>query len=540
MNKNIVILMALSLINFSITKAAELKVIGKDERNLRVSATVPSGQRFAVQTTTETRSNAVWVSFGDTRRADANPATVDVPLAGPTRFVRVKTDVGDNDGASIFNPQRVAVIKLTLSPANLNLLTNQLPGVGGITNDPIVITNDVPVDGIDTNGVPIDGSNTNGLPIDGSDTNGTAIGGIDLDAPPDFGLDFTYVTADFEFDGVKVRNVGLRFKGNSSFFGAVFSDTNRPALRYPYKVDFDQFVPDRKFKDLKKLNLHVVSSVRQPSGLSGTGQDGTETETAWWSGLEEYLSYRAIREFGIPTVRTGFAEVWLNGDLLGLYATVEEVDARFLKRNFDYTAGNLYKPEPPGGYLTWRGANITNYAYIGFQRGDDTNHTALLRLLDVLNHQPVERMADVFDVDSVLSYKAVNAALGNGDTYDSLGHNYYLYEGAPGRFYVFPWDMNGSQSSRADLWGSGGLFNSSPAGRPLTDKPLQDRANQRRYLEIMETFLNGAGSVESLNHHLDSVLAVVGRYLEPQAIVSLRGSITNRVTHLKQAIQAAK
>ena len=46
---------------------------------------------------------------------------------------------------------------------------------------------------------------------------------------------YAYVLCDMEFDGKRVADVGLRFKGNSSY--SVSSTT----LRRPMKLDFDRF-----------------------------------------------------------------------------------------------------------------------------------------------------------------------------------------------------------------------------------------------------------------------------------------------------------
>ena len=45
---------------------------------------------------------------------------------------------------------------------------------------------------------------------------------------------------------------------------------------------------------------------------------------------------------GIPTSRTGYAQLFVNGEDYGLYLVVESQDDRWLKRNFEDRSGNLY------------------------------------------------------------------------------------------------------------------------------------------------------------------------------------------------------
>ena len=133
-----------------------------------------------------------------------------------------------------------------------------------------------------------------------------------------------YVPADFEWDGERVERVGVRLKGNGSLHQS-------KGNKFPFKIDFNRYVAGQKFQGLKKVNLHNNS------------QDPSQ--------LRDFLSYQAWRSSGIPACRTGFADVWLNDKLLGLYTVVEQMDDDFIERHFGNDHGNLYKPEFPAGTL---------------------------------------------------------------------------------------------------------------------------------------------------------------------------------------------
>ena len=69
--------------------------------------------------------------------------------------------------------------------------------------------------------------------------------------------------------------------------------------KFPFKIDFNRYVDGQKFQGLKKVNLHNNS------------QDPSQ--------LRDFLSYGAWRSSSMPACRTGFADVWLGDELLGLY-----------------------------------------------------------------------------------------------------------------------------------------------------------------------------------------------------------------------------
>jgi hypothetical protein len=322
--------------------------------------------------------------------------------------------------------------------------------------------------------------------------------------PPGGGLEYPYVPANLEFDGQVITNIAVRHKGNSSMGGG-----QHPSL----KIDFNDFQPGARLDGLKKLNLH--------NALSET------------SNLAEFLSYEAWREMGVPASRTGWTEVWVNGQNWGLYTSVEEIDQAFIDRHFKYREGDLYKPELPAGSLLWQGTNITNYARLNWQLQADTDHAAFLRLVDVVNNQSAAAFSQVLDLKGVLTYLAGNVALGNWDDYTMFAHNYYLYENEPGRFTFLPWDMNLSQGQNVNLRPF--LGNS----HPVSDKLLQDPLHVQIYLRILRSFLETAASKSSLNRRLDYAANVLGSRLATNAVSTLRSNISARVDRLRTSLFAS-
>lgn len=245
--------------------------------------------------------------------------------------------------------------------------------------------------------------------------------------PGSFGYEFEYVKASVEFDGEKIADVGLRFKGNGTY---AMSAQGR---RRPFKVDFNRYNNDQKFHGLQQLNLH--NDIMDPTHL------------------RQVLSYPVFQDAGIPAPRTAYAEVYLTIDgecdheLLGLYTLVEEVDKSFLKRHYGSSKGLLLKPEGTQG-LEYKGEDWKDYAWYEPKTdpsdGEAEQLIALTRLIHKSNDEEFRReIGNLLDLDKFASFLAANTLLSNMDSFLTQVHNYYLYLPPDTRKFEFlPWDMD--------------------------------------------------------------------------------------------------
>lgn len=143
-----------------------------------------------------------------------------------------------------------------------------------------------------------------------------------------------YIEGTLRFEGQTIEHVGIRFKGfRGSLYNCFdFDDQGRvlrrTCSRLPIKLGFDQYDDDARFYGLKKLNFHVM---RNDTTL-----------------MHERVSYFLFRAFGVPAPRAVHATLSVNGEPLGLFALVEEVDGRFARFAFEEGGeGNLYKERWP-------------------------------------------------------------------------------------------------------------------------------------------------------------------------------------------------
>lgn len=316
----------------------------------------------------------------------------------------------------------------------------------------------------------------------------------------------TYYSARLRFDGESLPGpVGLRLKGRFALIQSI-------GHRFPFKIDFDRYVDAQTLNGLGKLNLHPDFEL---------------------SSVAEFLSYGAIRDFGVPTVRTAFARVTVNGEELGLYGLVENVDGKFIRNNFPPPWGDLYKPELPYGDLSYRGPSLEDYPSRQHKWPDETDEAAFLELVRVLHEGSLARVADVLDIEAALRYLAVNVGIGNPDSYATMGHNYYLYERTPGRFTMVPWDMDISQI--AGLPPCGHPHDRPEFQPPISRRLLGDPAHWAEYCVILREFLAGPASIAKQNDRLDTALALVGSEL-PSAEGVFRARIRDRVNELLDAL----
>jgi len=239
------------------------------------------------------------------------------------------------------------------------------------------------------------------------------------------------LTALVEIDGKKFPDVGVRYKGNSSYFNVrKSSHTKLPFNLNSNHVHLDQFFHG-KIETLKLSNVF-----RDPSFL------------------REVLSYEIARKY-MPAPRANFARVFVNGQYLGLYNSTESVEEDFLTDYFGEKSGILVKCDPEEWGTTIKPGcpegDKASLMYIGddpdcyrtfYEMKSDSGWDQLILLTKILNQQP-ERIEEILDVDMALWMLAFNMVLLNFDSYTGrLSHNYYMYQRKNGQFVPMLWDLN--------------------------------------------------------------------------------------------------
>lgn len=241
-----------------------------------------------------------------------------------------------------------------------------------------------------------------------------------------------YVPATVEYEGRVYEDVGLRYKG---FFGNLrfcFDERGqRRCDKLPLKLKFSEYDSAGRFFGLQRLNLNSMS--------------GDPTK------LHEALAYALYREAGVPAPRTAFARVFVNGELLGLFSVIEQVDEEFVRAWFpDAGQGTLLKE-------VWPSSDADGERFAaGIRAGPEEGGEKLLRFSQSIFAADEDRFPEVLeswvDPDALYAYLAVDRLIDNWDgivawyclpSTPCFNHNYYWYVDAfEDRVWLIPWDMD--------------------------------------------------------------------------------------------------
>ncbi len=226
-------------------------------------------------------------------------------------------------------------------------------------------------------------------------------------------------------DGHQLNDVGVRYKGFSSFSSTV--------LKNPLNIDLNYTITNQNHKGFVKLRLSNVT--HDPSFI------------------REVLSYEIARKY-MPASLANFAMVYINDTLQGLYTNVESVDPIFLSKYFPSHNNSFLKGSPQQlQYPFGQNSNLAythgsdSSGYIPFYKLESTTGWKdLYNFINILNNDTTN-IANVLNIDRALWMHAFNYTLVNLDSYIGYSQNFYLYKDDNGRFNTIPWDLNMSFGS---------------------------------------------------------------------------------------------
>jgi len=279
-----------------------------------------------------------------------------------------------------------------------------------------------------------------------------------------------YYAANLTVDGVAVRQVGIRSRGEGS------RSEEKPGL----KVEFDKYVPAQEYYGYKSL---VIDNMTQDSSM-----------------LRERLSFLVFEAMGIAAPRNAFTRLTVNREYWGLFNLVEPVSKPFLEARLGEKSGTLFDYEWQFPYdFSWLGPATARYVPLPFQ--PETNEekpdvaAGLVAFIRAINEEPdatfLAAMAGRLDVDRFLTHLAVENAIAEGDGIlgDQGLNNFYLYEyGAKNRFVFIPWDKDSTFRSHA--WPLYRNLEENELTRRLAADPAKRRVYADAVVRAAESFVN--------------------------------------------------
>ncbi|MFN0034198.1 MAG: CotH kinase family protein [Saprospiraceae bacterium] len=269
-------------------------------------------------------------------------------------------------------------------------------------------------------------------------------------------------------NGQRFDSVGVRYKGNSSYFRT----RNETIKKLPFNIKLDF---KKKGQTLKgdQNTIKLSNAFLDPSFV------------------REPVAYEVIRKY-MPASQCNFSKLYLNGKYWGVYVNSESVDVNFIKKHFGVTNGYIIKCDPDNwkkvrsqtGCPKGENASLTYLSdnagcYDAFYETDNpAAWKVLINLIKTLNKTP-DKIETVLDVDQTLWMLALNNALVNLDSYNgSLSHNYYLWADSTGVCHPIIWDLNMAFGG----WRRDFSFQEMPDEQLIQYSPLAEFENTRRPL----------------------------------------------------------
>ena len=280
-------------------------------------------------------------------------------------------------------------------------------------------------------------------------------------------------------NGISYDSVGVKYKGNSTY--------NANQTKNPFHIELDTY-KEHDYQGYKDIKLSNVA--KDPSFL------------------REVLSYQILRKY-MKAPQSNFANVYVNGNLMGLYSNSEAITKTFVKDRFGSKGNTFLKCNPIAGAgpgssetpnLEYLGENITSYDQ-AYELKSDAGWEELIDLCDTLANE-LGAIENILDVDKALWMLAFDNVLVNLDSYiGRFIQNYYLYRDDYGRFASVVWDLNESFGQFSDA-GSGAPLNNTTAKQqmnhllhtgeenfPLVSQLLSVPVYKRMYLAHVKTIL---------------------------------------------------
>ena len=293
------------------------------------------------------------------------------------------------------------------------------------------------------------------------------------------GLSKRLIADSILIDGVVDQNVGIKYKGNSSY--------NVANVKNPMNIKLDYVNNGQSIDGYNVLKLS--NGFRDPSFV------------------REVLSYEMASEY-MPSPKATYAKVTVNGTLIGLYTCVQSIDDDFTNENFYERKGPFFKVDNTGIIVPGCSGSLgileyysdTNCYQRAYEMESTDDWTELGNFLDTLNNHFTD-VENVMDIDRTLWMMAFeNLIVGLDGPINSIPHNFYLFKDNNGRFSPLLWDMNmafgtftnglPNPVTNSDLQELDIFHESTNSQNKLTNQIFSSDRYKRMYVAHMRTILN--------------------------------------------------
>jgi spore coat protein H len=310
-------------------------------------------------------------------------------------------------------------------------------------------------------------------------------------------INFSEVHADLDFNGQQFKNVAVRYKGKFTYLAS------RRELKRSLKIDLNKYIKGQKLAAISTLNFH--SNVTDPG----------------W--MNEVLSYRLYLDAGVPAPRTAYARVFItvpgkyDGQYIGLYSLVENIDNHFARERFETKKGALFKPDTQSVF-TDLGDDWTKYEPAYHPKGD-VSDDAKQRVIEFARFvsqaddaEFAAKLDDYLEIEEFARFMAITTWLSTLDSILAAGHNYYVYLDPKSRKFQFlPWDLDLSFGKKMIGGDTRNLsIHQSWAGdNRFLERVFKVEAFKRLYLARLEEFSETICKPERFAQQVNEIAAVI-------------------------------
>jgi hypothetical protein len=315
--------------------------------------------------------------------------------------------------------------------------------------------------------------------VEGTDVASTVFNPLRVD-------NFDLEMSDADFESLKSPNVNWEFEGDwretqmsFTMAGKVYGpykvgvhlkgawgswrDVTQKAA---FKIKMDAFVKDQTLFGISKFTLNNM--VQDPSYI------------------HETLTYRLYRAMGVPTPRTGYANVTLNGRDYGLHLNIETMDKILLAR-WGISSSHLYKGAVPYFPDFYEGSE-SQFAIESGSKTDTSDLTAFMKIQAMRGPAWWTEMGKIADMKQMTLGWAVELYVGHWDGYVMNRNNYFLNFDKTGRVTLLPWGTDQTWNGSLAYFRSPALMINKcwavPQCKLLYEQALAEVANKAEKIDL--------------------------------------------------------
>lgn len=316
----------------------------------------------------------------------------------------------------------------------------------------------------------------------------------------------TDIPATLTYKGKIYPNVGVRFRGNTSYQKVA-------GQKKSFSITMDYKDTTQTLKGYKTLHLNNASE--DPSYV------------------REVL-YLDFSRRHTPAAQANFVQLVINGQNWGQYPNIQVLNGAFMKEWFLNNDGTRWRAEriggggmpggggPGGGFgagtssLNFLGADTTVYKANYTLKQANKPHVwgDLVNACTALNNPVEDNLKKVFDTDRALWFVAHEIMFGDDDSYVAKGGmDYYVFwDKATNRIVPIEYDGNTAFGSATSSWSP--FLKETSTQFPLMNKLFAVPALRQRYLAHVRTMIEEDLDETYFNNKIDYYFNQIDTYVK--------------------------